>query len=85
MQKLLEKFDKGTGSALFFDLSLEEERLLAVNQIVCDCITPAEANKKLPNSQMSGPLFVECRNYFENPNSCQGMVCAYVTPELLSL
>jgi len=34
---------------------------------------------------MSGPLFVECRNYFEIPNSCQGMLCAYVTPEMLSL
>ena len=40
-------------------------------------VHPEDASKLLSGSEIFGPLFLECRNYFRVPRTCKGMTCAF--------
>ena len=75
------QFDKGKGLALFFCLSGKSNKSLSPFQVIDDRISPDEVDTKIPNSCQSGPLFLECCNFFSIPNSCSGMSCAFILPK----
>ena len=65
------------GQAFFFSFSGLKDKLLNCHLVQGERVPPERANELLPGSENSGPLFLECRNYFEIPKTCKGMICAY--------
>ena len=63
------------GSALFFCFCDTGSDLLCykANQR----ISPKSSDRMLPGSNISCPLFLECRNFFNIPQQYKGMLCAY--------
>ena len=53
------------GKGLFFGIS--HEKTLICVEIGKDYITPVENKRKLPTLFLSGPLFIESRNFFSFP------------------
>ena len=75
-------FIKSHGSALFFSISGSKDCSLRTFKVKDKRVTPHDSDSLLPGSLYSGPLFLECRNYFELPKLFKGMMCAFVTPAI---
>ena len=75
------KFSKGnvSGSALFFSLSSSDKGNLVGHEVKDTRVRPSERHSKLHGYTNSGPLYVECRNYFAFPRTFKGAVCAIKT------
>jgi len=76
---------KVSGKALFFYLSGKKNKSLVTKEVSGERIQLDEAEHKLPGSHLSGPIFLECRNFFQFPKQCKGMMCALVVPKGLAL
>jgi len=70
---------KSFGSGYFF--GCQESNHLITQEITGMRIGPTDCDAKLPSMSKSGPLFCECRNYFEIPNQMKGVLVAIVIPE----
>jgi len=66
------------GTASFFWVSRLTTSSFCSQEVDRERIKPEEANQRLFGSEVSGPLFVECRNYFRVARSNKGMICAFV-------
>lgn len=67
-----------SGCAYFFGFTQDKKFHGCIVQN--ERIHPDELSQKLPSISQSGPLFIECRNYFSFPNHQKGMLIGFLMP-----
>ena len=67
-----------SGSAFFFSVA-KTQSVLIHHDVISQRIFPNSASIQLNSSNISGPLFCECRNYFKIPKGGKGLLCAFKT------
>ena len=77
-KKYNDKSSYVSGSALFFGFSLDNT--FSDTLITGERIHPYDIESKLPKLSKSGPIFIECRNYFDYPRHQKGMLVAFQVP-----
>ena len=65
-----------SSSAMFFSLLSGDKGNFVAHEMKDTHICPLEHLLKLHGYSNSGPLYVECRNYFAFPRTFKGAVCA---------
>lgn len=63
------------GKGLFFGIN--SDSTLECFTILSERVLPEERELKLQDSIKTGPLYIECRIFFEIPSQCKGVLIAF--------
>src|SRR5687768_4081471 len=63
------------GKGLFFGITREGQLMNVV--VGNERVSPKNKNRIMPGLKASGPLYMECRNYFDFPKQLKGTLVAF--------